>query len=240
MASIPRHDIILFGASGFTGRLVAEYLAENYAGSDAPAWAMAGRDRAKLEQVRDEIGATPDIPLIEADSDDPASLRALAAQARVVITTVGPYQLYGSALVAACAEAGTGYVDLCGEPYWMRAMIDAHAAIAEKSGARIVFSCGFDSIPFDLGVFRLQQLCRERFGRPAPRVRGRVRSMKGGFSGGTAASMKATVSAAARDGAVRKLLMNPFALTPGFEGRASRWGSSPNMTARPAPGRSRL
>jgi len=213
---MPReHSIILYGATGFTGRLVAEYLAANYPALD---WAIAGRAQARLEQVRAEIGAPANLPLVIADASDPASLAAMARRADVIITTVGPYQLYGSGLVAACAATGTAYVDLCGEPAWMREMIDAHHERARDSGARIVFSCGFDSIPFDLGVQQLQKLCTERFGSPAPRIRGRVRAMKGGFSGGTAASLKATLAAAARNPSLIKLLASPFALTPGFEG----------------------
>jgi short subunit dehydrogenase-like uncharacterized protein len=199
--------IIVYGATGFTGRLVAEYLAANYPQLN---WAMAGRSQVKLEQVRTEIGAAATVPLITADASDPASLAAMVQRADVIVTTVGPYQLYGSELVAACAGSGTAYVDLCGEPAWMREMIDAHHARAKESGARIVFSCGFDSI--------LQKLCIERFGIPAPRIRGRVRAMKGGFSGGTAASLKATLAAAARQPSLLKLLASPFALTPGFDG----------------------
>jgi short subunit dehydrogenase-like uncharacterized protein len=119
------------------------------------------------------------------------------------------------------------YVDLCGEPAWMRQMIDAHEAAAKASGARIVFSCGFDSIPFDLGVFLLQKEFAQRFGHPAPRVRGRVRKMKGTFSGGTAASLKATMAAAATNPAVLDLLKNPFSLTPGFEGPRQPTGHKP-------------
>lgn len=208
-------SIIVYGATGFTGRLVAEYLAANY---PALKWAMAGRSQAKLEQVRSEIGAPATVPLVTADASDPASLAAMAQRADVIITTVGPYQLYGSELVAACAASGTAYVDLCGEPAWMREMIDAHHAKAQETGARIIFSCGFDSIPFDLGVHQLQKLCTDRFGSPAPRIRGRVRAMKGGFSGGTAASLKATLAAAARQPSLLKLLASPFALTPGFDG----------------------
>jgi short subunit dehydrogenase-like uncharacterized protein len=208
-------DIIVYGATGFTGQLVAEYLATGYPDLN---WALAGRSQAKLERVRAEIGAPATLPLVIADASDPASLTALAQRTRVVITTVGPYQLYGSELVAACARAGTAYVDLCGEPAWMREMIDSHEATAKASGARIVFSCGFDSIPFDLGIHQLQKRCVERFGAPAPRVRGRVRAMQGGFSGGTAASLKATLAAAARNPSLIKLLASPFALTPGFEG----------------------
>lgn len=216
-------DIIVFGATGFTGRLVAEYLAQ----TGARRWAMAGRSQAKLEAVRDRIGAPADTPLVTADSDDPASLRALCQRTTVVLTTVGPYQLYGGNLVAACAETGTAYVDLCGEPAWMRQMIDAHAASARASGARIVFSCGFDSIPFDLGVLTLQEAAREQFGHPMPRVKGRVRKMQGGFSGGTAASLKATLAAAAKAPALLGLLVNPFALTPGFEGASQPKGLIP-------------
>jgi short subunit dehydrogenase-like uncharacterized protein len=209
-------DLIVYGATGFTGRLVAEYLGQ--ACSPGVRWAMAGRSAAKLEQVRAEIGVGPDVALVVADADDPASLAALCRRTSVVVSTVGPYQLYGSDLVAACAANGTGYLDLCGEPGWMRQMIDRHEAEARASGARIVFSCGFDSIPFDLGVLTLQEAAIARFGGPAPRVKGRVRSMKGGFSGGTAASLKATLAAARANPSLFKLLADPFALTPGHRG----------------------
>ena len=216
-------DIIVYGATGFTGRLVAEYLVA----SGAQRWAMAGRSLTKLQEVRDLIGAPVDTPLVTANADDPASLRAMCERATVVLTTVGPYQLYGSDLVAACADSGTAYVDLCGEPAWMREMIDKHHARAQQTGARIVFSCGFDSIPFDLGVLTLQEAAIERFGRPCPRVKGRVRVMKGGFSGGTAASLKATLAAAARNPSIIALLTNPFALTPGFSGPGQPTGMLP-------------
>ena len=152
-------DLIVFGATGFTGRLVAEYLLQAYgAGGSpgAPRWAMAGRNAAKLAEVRQQIGAPEGLPLITADADDAAALAALVRQTRAVITTVGPYQRHGQALVTACAEGGTDYVDLCGEPAWMAQMIPRLQGPAAASGARIVFSCGFDSIPFDLGVLFLQ------------------------------------------------------------------------------------
>ncbi|WP_375287030.1 saccharopine dehydrogenase family protein [Sphingomonas sp.] len=209
-------DIIVYGATGYTGRLVAEYLAGSYPAGVR--WAMAGRSLTNLRLVRDDLGLPESTPLLTANSDDAASLRAMCARTTVVITTVGPYQVYGSDLVAACAATGTAYVDLCGEPGWMRQMIDAHHQAAKASGARIVFSCGFDSIPFDLGVLTLQEAARARFGRPAPQVKCRVRSMKGGFSGGTAASLKATMAAAARDPSLIALLASPFALTPGHSG----------------------
>jgi short subunit dehydrogenase-like uncharacterized protein len=211
-------DIVVFGATGFTGRLVAEYLNARYGAAGSVAWAIAGRNRDKLAQVRDEIGAPASLPLVEAEASTPTSMAALARQARVVISTVGPYQRHGEPLVRACAEAGTDYVDLCGEPAWMARMIAQYDATAKASGARIVFSCGFDSIPFDLGVLFLQDEALRRYGAPLVRVRGRVRVLKGTFSGGTMASALATVEAAARDRAVARAMRDPFALTPGFRG----------------------
>ncbi len=220
-------DLVVHGATGFTGRLVVEYLLQRYPVGSGLRWAMGGRSAEKLAAVRDEVGAPKDTPLVVTDSADPLSLNALMAQTRLVLTTVGPYQLYGNQLVAACAASGVDYVDLCGEPAWMRLMIDAHQAQAKTSGARIVFSCGFDSIPFDLGVFMLQNEMKARFGSTAQRVRGRVRKMKGTFSGGTAASLKATLAAAQADPGVLALLRSPFSLTPGFEGPAQPRGNKP-------------
>lgn len=216
-------DVTVYGATGYTGRLVAEYLKDK-AGLK---WAMAGRSLAKLEEVRDLIGAAKDTPLVVADASDPASLDAMAKRTKVVLTTVGPYQLYGNELVAACVANGTDYTDLCGEPAWMRQKIDQHHEAAKASGARIVFSSGFDSIPFDLGVLMLQKHCTDTFGSPAPRVKGRVRAMQGGFSGGTAASLKATMAAAAKDPAIIGYLTNPFSLAGGFEGPAQPPANQP-------------
>ncbi|MEY3938305.1 MAG: hypothetical protein RL659_1146, partial [Pseudomonadota bacterium] len=168
-------------------------------------------------------------PLLVIESSDEASLKSLMSKTRLVISAVGPYQLYGNELVKACAESGVDYVDLCGEPAWMRQMIDQHQSTAEKSGARLVFSCGFDSSPFDLGVFMAQEEMTKRFGKPAQRVRGRVRKMKGTFSGGTAASFKATMAAAATQPGVIDLLKNPFSLTPGFEGPRQPTGHKPML-----------
>ena len=220
-------DIVVHGATGFTGRLVVEYLLQRYPQGSGLRWAMGGRSLAKLAAVRDELGAPPETPLVVTHADDAGSLAALMTQTRLVLSTVGPYQLYGSGLVAACARSGVDYVDLCGEPAWMRQMIDAHEAAAKASGARIVFSCGFDSIPFDLGVLVLQREFTARHGGPASRVRGRVRRMKGRFSGGTAASLKATLAAAASDAQVLALLRNAFSLTPGFEGPRQPSGNKP-------------
>lgn len=218
------YDVILYGATGFTGRLVAEHMLATYGAGRDVSWAIAGRSRSKLEAIRREIGAPDALPLVIADAADSASLATMAKSASVIITTVGPYQLYGEPLVAACVEAGTDYVDLCGEPAWMAAMIARYHQRAKASGARIVFSCGFNSIPFDLGVTFLQQQAQERLGAPLKRVRGRVRAMKGGFSGGTIASLMATLESTKRDPGITKTLANPFALTPGFTGPAQPSG----------------
>src|SRR5712672_4048114 len=170
--SSSKFDIVVYGATGFTGQLVAEYLAAHYTGNTAPKWAMAGRSLDKLASVRDAIGAPADTSLIQADASDPASLKAMVDQTRSVLTTVGPYQLYGTELVAACPASGPDYLDLCGEPVWMRQMIDKHEAAAKSSGARIVFSCGFDSLPFELGAFYVQDAAKRGFGAPAARVKG--------------------------------------------------------------------
>jgi short subunit dehydrogenase-like uncharacterized protein len=223
-------DVVIHGATGFTGRLVAEYMMARYpngGNAEGIRWAMGGRSADKLVAVRDEIGAPKDTPLVVTDVAVAASLAQLMARTRLVLTTVGPYQLYGNDLVAACAGSGVDYVDLCGEPAWMRLMIEAHEETAKKSGARIVFSCGFDSVPFDMGVFMLQSEFKKKFGHAASRVRGRVRKMKGTFSGGTAASLKATMAAAATDPRVLDWLRSPFSLTPGFEGPKQPHGAKP-------------
>lgn len=223
----PEFDIIVYGATGYTGRLVAEYLNTHYGADDAPKWAMAGRSQEKLEEVRDLIGAPADTPLVVANADDAADLEAMCARTKVVLTTVGPYQLYGDKLVAACVNTGTDYADLCGEPGWMYEKIEEHNAKAKETGARICFSSGFDSIPFDLGVLMTQKEAIKRFGTPAKRVRGRVRAMAGTFSGGTAASLTATMKAAAKKPALINVLRNPFALAEGFEGPSQPTGMVP-------------
>jgi short subunit dehydrogenase-like uncharacterized protein len=206
-------DVIIYGASGFTGRLVAEYLQAEY-GSSNLKWAMAGRNAEKLAAVRDEMGVPASVEIVTANSNDPESLAAMAARAKAIITTVGPYQLYGEPLLKACAEGGTDYVDLCGEPAWMHDMIHQYGDVAAKSGARIVLSCGFDSIPFDLGVYFLQRHAIANHGGPAQRVRCRVRGMKGTFSGGTAASFMETMKRAQKQPEILGWLKDPFSLSP--------------------------
>ena len=220
-------DIIVYGATGFTGRLVCEYLFGQYGADGEVSWAMAGRSQQKLEEIRSELGISAAVPLVVADAGDAASVEAMVARTKVVLTTVGPYQLYGSDLVRACAAAGTDYVDLCGEPAWMHEMIAAHGDAAKVSGARIVFSCGFDSIPFDLGVLFLQQLAAQEQQAPLTRVKGRVRTMKGTMSGGTLASFKATMAAAGKNPELIKVLMDSFALAEGFTGPEQPSGLAP-------------
>jgi len=227
MNASSKFDIVVYGATGFTGQLVAEYLAAQYGSDKQLKWAMAGRSLDKLRSVRDAIGARADMPLIVADASDSASLKAMVADTKSVITTVGPYQLYGNELIAACVASGTDYFDLCGEPIWMRQMIDKHELAAKASGARIVFSCGFDSVPFELGAFYVQEEARRVFGAPATRVKGRVRDMRGTLSGGTAASGRATFEAVAKDLSLVAILNDPFALTPSFSGTKQPKGNKP-------------
>lgn len=226
MTTAREFDVVVQGSTGYTGRLVAEHLLTTYGVGGEVKWAMAGRDAGKLAAVRAEIGAPDTLPLIVADAHDPAALEAMAARTKVVITTAGPYQLYGSELVAACAKVGTDYVDLTGESHWIAAMIAAHEAAAKASGARIVFSCGFDSIPFDMGVWFVEEQAKKRWGHAAARVRGRVRSIQGGLSGGTLASAITTMAAVQRDHSIGGVLANPFALTPGFSGPTQPDGDS--------------
>lgn len=207
-----RLDVVVFGATSFVGEILCRHLVERH-GTDGPLrWAIAGRSAAKLDAVARSSGA--DVERIVADATDATALADLADATRVVVSTVGPYALYGSPLVAAVAAAGTDYCDLTGETQWMRAMIDAHQGEAEASGARIVHACGFDSIPSDLGVWFTQQRAQERLGAPCERVAMRVHAMKGGASGGTIASMVNLVEEAAKDPALRKLLADPYALNP--------------------------
>ncbi|MBL8677880.1 MAG: saccharopine dehydrogenase NADP-binding domain-containing protein [Myxococcales bacterium] len=205
-------DLVLFGATGFTGRLVAEYLAERCREGLSLRWAMAGRDRAKLQAVQSSINT--DVPILVGDAMDEGSMRLLAEQTRLVLTTVGPYAKYGSALVAACAAQGTDYCDLTGEVHWMRAMIDAHHETARRTGARIVHTCGYDSIPSDLGTLALFDHVERTHGKKLERITHYAGESRGGISGGTIASMLALMEISSRDRSLRKLLANPYALNP--------------------------
>ena len=220
-------DVVIFGASGYTGKLVAEYMHDQYGDDKSIKYAIAGRNSEKLLEVKKELGLNKDIKILEVDSSDLDSLDKMTSSAKCILTTVGPYQLYGSKLVESCAKNGTDYVDLTGEPGWMYEMINTYKETAQKSGARIVFSCGFDSIPFDLGVYFVQNAAKEKFGKPAPHVRGRVKAMNGEFSGGTIASLGATMSTLKEKPELIKVLANPFSLTEGFEGPSQLDDSKP-------------
>ncbi len=222
-------DVIIYGASGYTGRLVAEYMQKQYGAGGDVKWAMAGRSEEKLAAVRAEMGISEDVALVVADAADPAQVKAMAERAKCICTTVGPYQLYGEPLVAACAETGTDYVDLCGEPGWMHEMIGKYDDKAKETGARIVFSCGFDSIPFDLGVQFCQETAKEKLGGPVPRIKGRMRAMEGKFSGGTAASLGATMAALKDNPDLLMVLANPFSLANGFQGPEQPAGNKPQF-----------
>jgi short subunit dehydrogenase-like uncharacterized protein len=207
-------QIVLWGASGFTGRLVAEYLA-TAPSARGVRWGIAGRDRAKLEKVRAGLaGGGADVPILVGDANDPASLDAIATQTRVICSTVGPYAQHGSELVAACVRAGTDYCDITGEVQWIRRMIDAHHEAAVKSGARIVHTCGYDSIPSDLGTLFVQKEMERRHGKRAVKVSAYFGEAKGGASGGTVASMLNLFDEIARDPSLRRVVGDPYALDP--------------------------
>lgn len=208
-------DIVVWGATGWVGRRVTQHLATRY-GSDGPLrWAMAGRNEEKLESVRAALDPpAPEVAILLADSHDRASLTALVKRTRVVCSTVGPFARYGSELVQACAEHGTHYCDISAEVHWIRRMIDRHAAEAERTGARIVHACGFDSIPSDLGVLFLQRAARNRRGTPCPRIRMRVRSMRGGLNGGTAATFLYANQEAPNDPDIGRMMTEPYSLNP--------------------------
>ena len=208
-------DVVVWGATGFTGRLVAEYLLERYGCGADLRWAMAGRNEEKLKNVRDGLGPdAADIPLIHADSHDPESLLSMVRRTSVVCSTVGPFARHGSELVAACAESGTDYCDITGEVQWIRKMIDHHEETARQSGARIVHCCGFDSIPSDLGVLFTHRQMKELHGGPCDSIHLRVRRMKGTFSGGTVASLLNALDEARSDPQIRRAMGNPYGLNP--------------------------
>jgi short subunit dehydrogenase-like uncharacterized protein len=207
-------DIVLWGATGYTGQLVADYLARNYLGGESGLrLALAGRNEEKVRRVAADIGH-PELPVLVGDSFDVASLDAMASRAEVVISTVGPYAKYGAELVGACARNGTDYCDLTGETQFVRAMIDQYEAEAKRTGARIVHCCGYDSIPSDLGTLMVQSAFEERYGRYANTVKMAAVDMRGAFSGGTIASMMNIVDELKTNPGLRKVLGNPYALNP--------------------------
>ena len=205
-----RFEIVLYGATGFTGKLVAEYFAETHPDLK---WAIAGRSQQKLDEVRQSLNL-PELPTITADSADPTSLNAMAQHATALISTVGPYAKYGTPLLQACATEGTHYCDLTGEAQWMAEVYEQIDPVAKDSGARLVHCCGFDSIPSDLSVFFLQKHFKERFGHYATHVSGRMGRAAGGVSGGTVASLMYVAEQASKDPVIKERVMDPYALYP--------------------------
>jgi short subunit dehydrogenase-like uncharacterized protein len=209
------HDIVVFGATSFVGQILTRYLFDEFGVGRDLDWAAAGRSLPKLESVRESLGrGAAKLELLQADAGDEASLRKLCRSARVIVSTVGPYALYGEPLVRACATTGTDYCDLTGEVQWMRRMIQQYEEAARESGARIVHNCGFDSIPSDLGVHFLQREAQTRFGAPCTTVKMRVRNIRGGFSGGTVASLLNVLKEVQANPALRKELADPYSICP--------------------------
>ena len=218
MSNLNKYDFVIYGATGFTGKLVVEYAINQYTNNNEISWAIAGRNNEKLEHVQEKYNLPSNIGKIVVDSNDQNSIDEMVSQTKCVLTTVGPYQLYGEKIIKTCISTGTDYVDLCGEPGFMHKIISECSEKAKETGARVVFSCGFDSIPFDLGVLFVQEEVMSKLNKYAPSVRGRVRAMNGEFSGGTAASMKATMAALQSDPELINILVNPHALCDGFQG----------------------
>lgn len=218
-----QHDVIVFGATSFVGKILCRYLTQQFGINKSLRWAVAGRSAGRLADLRASLGdAARELPVLVADAADEDALRAMCAGTRVVISTVGPYALHGEPLVKTCAETGTDYCDLTGEVLWIRRMLDRYEATAQTSGARIVHCCGFDSIPSDMGVYFLQAQARQRFGQVCTSVNMRVKAMRGGFSGGTAASVLNVIKDAAADPDLRKALANPYLICPKSDALVAR------------------
>lgn len=207
-----KFDIIVYGASSFVGQILTRYMHEQFADGSI-SWAIAGRSQSKLEKLSHDVGLS-DIEILLADASDEDALKAMCGRGKVVISTVGPYALYGDTLVKVCAESGTHYCDLTGEPQWIRIMQERYAQAAQETGALIVHCCGFDSIPSDLGVYFLQQQASKKFGQTCNHINMRVAKLKGGASGGTIASIINMVKEAAGDAELRRQLQDPYSLCP--------------------------
>ncbi len=208
------HDIVVFGATSFVGQLICEYMIKQFADQDIK-WALAGRSESKLKSLQTSLGErAKDLPLIIADASDLSAMKAMCEQTKVVMSTVGPYDLYGEPLVQACAETGTDYCDLTGEAHWIKKMLDKYEESAKQSGARIVHCTGFDSIPSDLGVHHLQREAKKRFGKTCHQVKLRIKNMRGAASGGTIATALNIAKQIKADPQVKKTLVNPYSLCP--------------------------
>jgi len=228
-------EIVVWGATGFTGHLTAAVLLTEYGVDDGLRWAIAGRNAAKLVEIKKELTQetgrdASSIPVLVGDGDDAAFLDDLTERSKVICTTVGPYTKYGSKLVETCARNGTHYCDLTGEAHWMQRMIEAHQDAAVASGARIVFSCGFDCIPSDLGAFYMQREMKRRHGVPCSKVELRVKGFSGAASGGTIASMLSVMEEAAKDPSVGRAMNEPYSLNP--KGQQTGPDSAESVTPR--------
>lgn len=208
----PDFDIVVFGATGFVGKILCHYLADQYGVDGGLKWAAAGRSRSRLEALR--VSLDVDLEILSADAADEDALRRMCGRTRVVISTVGPYALYGEKLVRVCAESGTDYCDLAAEFQWIRRMIACYEPLAAKSGARIVHCCGFDSIPSDMGVWFVQRHALTEFAEPCARIKMRVKALRGEFAGTTIASMINLFKEVAADPALRAELADPYSLCP--------------------------
>ena len=210
-----QYQLVVYGATSFVGQLLTRYLVQTYGVNQQLQWAIAGRSASKLNELKQNLGSgASQLATIIADAQDESALKAMCQQTKVVVSTVGPYALYGSTLVKVCATLGTDYCDLTGEPQWIARMIEQYESVAQASGARIVHCCGFDSIPSDLGTFYLQQQAQQRLGQTCSQVKFRVKAIRGGFSGGTVASMMELFSEISKNPSLRKVMANPYALCP--------------------------
>jgi short subunit dehydrogenase-like uncharacterized protein len=219
----PKFDIIIFGATSFVGQILTRYMLNQFAVGGELKWAIAGRSQNKLNELKISLGTAGEaLDTLVADAADEDSLHSMCLSTRVIISTVGPYALYGEPLVKVCVALGTDYCDLTGEVQWIAKMLERYEDEAKKSGARIVNSCGFDSVPSDLGVYFLQHHAKQKFGQTCSSIKMRVKKMKGAASGGTVASMTNIFKEVASNPALRKVLANPYAICPSDHGNAVR------------------
>lgn len=210
------YDLVVFGATSFVGKILTKYLVEYFSTHNEKLnWAIAGRSQKKLQEVKDSLGASAQsLPILVADATNETELNNLCSQTRVIVSTVGPYALYGEPLIKACVANGTDYCDLTGETQWIKKMIEKYETQTQQSGSRIVHCCGFDSVPSDMGVYYLQQQALKQFSEPVTQVKMRVKTLKGGASGGTVASLINVIQEAAADPILRKELINPYSICP--------------------------
>jgi short subunit dehydrogenase-like uncharacterized protein len=219
----PKFDIIIFGATSFVGQILTRYMLSQFTNESKLKWAIAGRSQNKLDELKLSLGAAgKDLDVLVADASDENSLRALCQSTRVIVSTVGPYALYGEPMVKTCVALGTDYCDLTGEVQWIAKMLERYEDVAKITGARIVHSCGFDSVPSDLGVYFLQQHAKQQFGQTCSNIKMRVKKMKGAASGGTVASMTNIFKEVASNPALSKVLANPYAICPPNHGNTVR------------------